>query len=293
MAETHFEKGRHGLGILLVLLSELGYGLMQISVALTDRSISVPQQIFVRNVICLAAFWWLSRHEKVPFFGPAKYRPLLIARAALGLIGIMLLFYAVRNAYQADVTLMSRMSMFTVTAMSAVFLHERIGVGHVAALLMAFAGAYIAANPRFDSSFLPMFAAFMCAMASSAVYILLSYFSGRVHPTTILLSFCASCVIATFPMTAATFVMPSLKDAFFMFCTGLAAVFAQITMTYAYRMAPPGELGIYSQTSIIMGAALGWFFLGEIPSRRTVIGGIIILAASFLLYACKKKQMAE
>ena len=293
MAEVHYEKGHHGLGIFFVLMSELAYALMQVSVALTDRNIGVAEQTFSRSVISFVIFYLMSRRENVPLFGPARYRPLLLLRAALGICSVTCLFYAVRNAHQADVALMSRMSIFMTTALSAFFLKERIGAGHVFALLLAFTGAFIAADPRFDSSFLPMFAAFCNAFGSSIIYILLAYFAGRVHATTILLSFCLLMAAATFPPMMASFVMPTPRDAFFMLCTGLSAAAAQVLMTRAYRMAPPGELGIYSQLSILMSAVLGWLFLSEVPSARTCVGGAVVIVASFVLYFYKNRQAAE
>lgn len=155
------------------------------------------EQTFFRNLIGIfvASFILIKNHQ--PLFGERKYWPQMFARSLFGLLAVMLLFYASRNALQADVSIMNRISMFTISIVSVVFLHERLTKMHIPAMLIAFTGAYIAANPRFDSAFLPLLAAFCTSLCDAVCYPLLSYFSGRVNAYSVVMFFCTFSTIVS------------------------------------------------------------------------------------------------
>ena len=85
--------------------------------------------------------------------------------------------------------------------------------------------------------------------------------------------------------------MPTGMDLFCLVMIGVTAALGQITMTYAYRMAPAGELSVYSQAAIPMSAVLGFLFLNETPGPRTWVGGILVLLASVLLFLYKQRSL--
>lgn len=176
MAQLKISETQRTKGVILALLSTLSFSFMMIFAALNSPEISLWEQTFFRNLIGIfvASFILIKNHQ--PLFGERKYWPQMFARSLFGLLAVMLLFYASRNALQADVSIMNRISMFTISIVSVVFLHERLTKMHIPAMLIAFTGAYIAANPRFDSAFLPLLAAFCTSLCDAVCYPLLSYF---------------------------------------------------------------------------------------------------------------------
>ena len=156
MAQLKISETQRTKGVILALLSTLSFSFMMIFAALNSPEIPLWEQTFFRNLIGIfvASFILIKNHQ--PLFGERKYWPQMFARSLFGRLAVMLLFYASRNALQADVSIMNRISMFTISIVSVVFLHERLTKMHIPAMLIAFTGAYIAANPRFDSAFLPL-----------------------------------------------------------------------------------------------------------------------------------------
>ena len=102
---------------------------------------------------------------------------------------MFLLFYASRNAAQSDVTIIVRTGMFSISAVSSIFLREKIGRVRAMAMLIAMIGALSAANPAFDSSGLPLLAALGVVLCDTVSYPLLSFFTGRVHAMIVVLFF--------------------------------------------------------------------------------------------------------
>lgn len=229
---------KHQAGVCLILLSTLGFGLMQIFVSKTRSQISVMEQTFFRNFVCLIVVACMAKQQGVPFWGERKYWPHLFSRSLFGFLGVVLLFYALRNATQADVTIVTKTDVFATTAVSVIFLKEKITKVQLAVMLTAFLGAIIAVNPTFDSTPLPLLAALGSALSSSVAYALLSYFAGRVNPLTIVLNFCLFSTLAGGVLMIPGFVVPSSTDLFCLLMIGVFAAIGQVTMTCAYLRHP-------------------------------------------------------
>ena len=60
---------------------------------------------------------------------------------------------------------------------------------------------------------------------------------------------------------------------------GLVGTLGQLALTKAYRIANPGQIGPYVYSSVVYGAALGWFIWGETLLMSTIIGSALIIAA--------------
>ena len=277
--------------IALNLTATLCFGLMQVCVALTDKGIPIAEQLFFRNLLGFFIIGSLLWHEHIPFYGGnRKYYPYLLGRSMAGFVGVCLLFYGLRNAAQADVTIMNRLELFTVTAASAIFLHEKIGRIHILSMVLAFAGALIAVNPSFSSSFLvPFVSGFGVALCDSILYPIISYLSGKVHPFSIVMSFCTFSTVMSLPFLVGKFVVPQGMNLLCLLGIGAFAAIAQVAMTFSYRYAPASEMSIYNQLAILVNAFLGFVFLHQTPTIRTLIGGVIVVAASFILFTAKEK----
>lgn len=288
--KTYINTRQRGIGLLLIFISLLGFGFMQVFVSLTGERIGVMEQTFFRNLIGFFVVGAIAIRKKVPLLGTRSQQLPLFGRSLSGFFAVIALFYALRHAAQADVTIVSRLTLFTVMLTSALLFHEKLTKLHVLAMVLAFAGAWIAVNPRLGSSLLPMLSAFACAVASTVAYVLLSYFSGRISSLTVVMHFCTVSTLASVPLMWRQFVMPTGWDLFCLLMIGTGAAVGQVSMTYAYRFMPAGELNIYNQLSILLNAFMAYVFLGQEPGSRTVVGGLLTLAASFLLFYFKKKE---
>lgn len=271
-------------GILLMMTSALLFALMQIFVHITGQRIPLGEQIFFRNIVSLIICFVLIRKSKGSYFGERKYQPLLFGRSLFGLLGMLSLFYAAVHANQADITILSKLSPFLITLLAFVFLKEKISKIQIPALILAFIGAIFVVNPTFQSNLFPLFIAFLCAVFSSFSYTLLAYFKNRVDGLTVIMHFSTVCVLFSIPLSALQFVMPTPREFLLLLIMGTLGGCGQIALTYAYRMAPAAEVSIYNYSGIIFSLLLGYFLLGEVVSPTSIIGGALVIIASFLAY---------
>jgi len=257
---------------------------MQVIIHLTGDRVPLMEQVFFRNIVSLVMCFVIIRRHGLSMFGDRKYQPWLFMRSSFGLLGLVSLFYAASRATQADVTILSKLSPFLITLFAFWFLKERIAKIQVPALIIAFGGAFLVANPSFHSNPFPLFLAFLCAIFSSVSYTLLAFFKDKVDGITIIMHFSTFCTVVALPFFAMNMMLPSLSDFLLLLLMGIFGGFGQIALTYAYRMAPAAEVSIYNYTGILFSMLLGYVILGETVSFTSLMGGALVVMASLLTY---------
>ncbi|HVI42472.1 MAG TPA: DMT family transporter [Anaerovoracaceae bacterium] len=271
-------------GILLMLLSALLFSAMQVVINVTGARIALMEQVFFRNVVSLIICFVIIQRNGLSMFGEKKYQPLLFMRSIFGLLGLVSLFYAASRATQADVTILSKLSPFLITLLAFLFLKEKIARIQIPALIIAFGGAVLVANPAFHSNLLPLFLAFLCAIFSSISYTLLAYFKDKVDAVTVIMHFSTFCAVVSLPFFVMNMTLPSLSDFLLLLLMGTFGGFGQIALTYAYRMAPASEVSIYNYSGILFSMFFGYIILGETVSYTSLLGGALVILASLLTY---------
>lgn len=279
-------------GILLMTASALCFAFMSIAVKRTGGTIPVFEQVFFRNlvIVIVAGAYLLRRH--LPLYGPRQYQPAMFGRSILGVLGVLASFLATNTGSQADVSILSRLSPFLITAFSALFLKEKITKIQIPALLLAFGGAFVVANPKFHSNMYPIVMALLCSLASSFSYTLVGYLKGKAHPFSIILHLGTVSVVTMVPVMLLTrqFVWPTGQELFDLLLIGIFGVLGQICLTYAYKLADASEVSIYSNTNILFAAILGRVFFGERIAPNTLVGGGMVLAAMILVYVFGRRE---
>lgn len=279
-------------GILLMTASALCFAFMSVAVKRTGGTIPAYEQVFFRNlVIVIVAGAYLLRHH-LPLYGPRQYQPAMFGRSILGVLGVLASFLATNTGSQADVSILSRLSPFLITAFSALFLKEKITKIQIPALLLAFGGAFVVANPKFHSNMYPIVMALLCSLASSFSYTLVGYLKGKAHPFSIILHLGTVSVATMAPVMLLTrqFVWPTGQEFFYLLLIGIFGVLGQICLTYAYKLADASEVSIYSNTNILFAAILGRVFFGERIAPNTLVGGGMVLAAMILVYVFGRRE---
>ena len=267
-----------------MLLSALLFSAMQVIIRVTGDQVPLMEQVFFRNIVSLIISFVIIKRHGLSLFGERRYQPLLFMRSGFGFLGLMSLFYAASRASQADITILSKLSPFLVTLFAYLFLKEKIAKIQIPALIIAFCGAFLVANPAFNSNVFPLFFAFLTAIFSSITYTLLAYFKNKVDAVTVIMHFSTFSSLVALPFFIMNFTMPSPRDFFLLLLLGVFGGFGQIALTYAYRMAPAAEVSIYNYSGILFSMLLGFAILGETVSLNSLLGGALVILASLITY---------
>lgn len=276
--------------VFYMMLSVASLSLMQFFINLSGEDGDVFLQVFSRNFLGMILCVYFIRKEKVSYFGDLKSQPYLLARSLAGFLGLLFTFYAMKYAYLADASIVLRTGPFFTTLVSVIFLGEKLNKVQVPVLIVIFIGGWLAANPSFDSSFIPLGSALLAAVCQGICYPLLRYFREHEHGMTVIMHFSTFCCIGCLPFMIKGMILPQGMDILYLVLIAITGALGQIFLTYAYRMGPASEIAIYDQFSVVFALVLGVMFLNQIPSIRTVVGGVLIVGASIFAYIYNMKH---
>jgi drug/metabolite transporter (DMT)-like permease len=276
--------------VTLMLISAFAFSIMSAMVKLSG-DIPIFEKVFFRNLVGLIVAYVMVRNSKTRLLGKRENQRYLFCRSILGLLGVILNFYALRYLVLSDASILNKISPFFVTLFAIMFLKEKITKVHIPTLIIVFWGALLIIKPQFNFSVMPSLAGFVSAMFAAGAYTLIRFLSGREKSATIVFYFTFISVIAMFPLMILNYQKPTIIQFVFLMGTGIFATIDQFALTNAYRYAPAGEVSIYNYISIIFSAIIGFIIWSEVPDFLSVIGTVLIIAVAIFIYLYNEKNV--
>lgn len=288
-------KSRWGLAVGLMLLSALMFSAMQLMIRFSSAGGSFPlmEQVFFRNLIGLPAVCGILLKKRIFPLGSASAQPYLFGRSLAGFLGIVTFFYATNHARIADANILNKLSPIFVTLLSALLLRERIPKIQCAALALSFFGAWLVCGPGLRSAPTAMLAALLSALFSGIAYTFVSALRGKADSLVVITHFSVFSVLCALPGMAAHFTMPTAEQFFQLMLISVFGSLGQIALTYSYHLAPAPAISVYNYSGIVWSALLGWLFLGEALPGNTLLGGLLIIAASLLTFIHTQRNQTQ
>lgn len=276
--------------VIYMILSACSFSVMQLAVKLSSGRIPMMEQVFVRNFFTLffGLYMAVSAGVKNPF-GKRENQPALMLRSIFGYLGVVMYFYASRNMFVADATLLHRSSPFFVVLFSFLFLKEKLTKVHVGVLLLAASGTLCVIRPQFNSDMFPAVIGILSAVSAGGAYTIISYLKGKENNGVIIFYFSVVSCLFSLPFMMREFVIPDGFGLLMLLVIGIFASLGQIFLTIAYKNAPAGEVSIYNFAGIICSSLLGYLLLNEVLDFMSVLGIVIIIAAALVMFLYDKK----
>ncbi len=278
--------------VILMLISSLAFAISAATVKLV-KEIPIFEKVFFRNIISVIVAYFILKQKKMPAFGRLENQKFLILRSLLGILAMVLYFYAISNLVLADSAMLHKLFPFFVTIFAAFFLKEKISKIQVPALILVFFAALLIIKPRFDYSILPALAGFGTAVISGMTYTLVRFLRDREHPSTIVFYFSFASLVILAPLVVLDFQMPTLQQWVYLLMIGVFASIGQFSLTYAYRYEKASEIAIYNYSNIIFAAIIGFFIWGEISDFWSLVGGSAIILISIVVFVYNNKTSSK
>jgi drug/metabolite transporter (DMT)-like permease len=250
---------------------------------------SVGQLLFIRSattLLLLVPFIW---HAGRAAFAAAPRPGLQLLRVVLSSAEVAMFFWAVAYLPLADAVTFYLAGPIYVTAISALFLKERVGWRRWTAVLVGFLGVVIALRPSAATLTLPA----LIALAGSICFAVLMIVTRVVRATDdiVLMS---SQMLGTFALGAIwapfVWVTPTAFDLMFLSGFGAVSIAALFCVNRSLKLAPASVVVPYQYTLLVWAVLFGWAVFGEVPDRFTLLGGAIIVTAG--LYIFWREQVA-
>jgi len=270
-------------GILLMLMSSIGFAIMTLFVKLSG-DLPAIQKTFFRNFVSMIIAFGFVMYNKESLFGKRENQALLLWRSIFGTLGIIFLFYAIDNLVLSDADMLNKMSPFLVIIFSAIFLKEKVMPYQIATIIMAFIGMLFIVKPSFSVDFVPYMVGVLSAVVAAGAYTFLRVLGNREKYYTVVFYFSFFSTVVLLPFLLLFYEPMSMKQLTLLLLAGLFATVGQFGITLAYKFAPARDISIFTYSTVIFTTILSFTFFGEGPDKYSLIGYVIILSAMTYMF---------
>lgn len=264
--------------LLCLMTSALLFSIMGVCIRFASETVDNPTVVFFRNAVGLFIFIPMLLKHGFSFIKTDKLW-MHTWRSIVGLAAMYGFFYAIAHLKLSNAMVFSYSSPIFIPLIAYLFLKERISKGMIIAAVIGLMGVLLVAKPDqgvFNAiSFIGLGACFLSAMAFVTVRAL----TNTEPPERIVFYFCIfGTLISSIPMYWHWRVF-TIKELALLITAGLLANISQLFMSYAYSLAPAGQIGPMNYIAIIFAGIWGFVFWHEIPDLYSILGISIILMA--------------
>lgn len=278
-------------GILFIISAAFCFALMNLFVKAAG-DLPFFEKVFFRNAIAILFSFGVLKKQHIPLRCGKGNALLVTGRAIFGTIGMFCNFYAIDRLNISDASMLNKLSPFFAIIFSCFILGEMAKGYQITCVIAAMLGTIFILKPGGDNllSF-PAFIGVLGGVGAGLAYTLLRKATGRgVNGAFIVFFFsCFSCAFCL-PFFIFYFEPMSLKQLIFMLLAGLSATGGQFSITAAYSHAPASEISVYDYSQVIFAGVLGFLFLQELPDYLSIIGYIIIIGASVVMFVLNQRH---
>lgn len=282
-------------GILLFMLALMLFALLDATSKHLSASFAVPLLVWARYTLHFAIM--------LVFVAPSMRLQLvrtdnlaLQVVRALALVGTTgFAMMAFRSMPLAEATAVLFLAPLLVTLLAGPFLHERIGAGRWAAVLVGFAGVLLIARPGGALNLAGVLWALAGAACYAAYQLLTRRLSHAEHPLT-LLFYTALVGTAVMSLALPWFwfeFAPAPRQWLMIASLGVYGGVGHFILIRAFRLAPASTLTPFGYTQLIWAGLLGWMVFGHIPDAMSTAGMAVIAASGLWLALGKRPPRAQ
>ena len=264
--------------LLCLMTSALLFSIMGVCIRFASETVDNPTVVFFRNAVGLFIFIPMLFKQGLNFIKTDKLW-MHTWRSIVGLAAMYGFFYAIAHLKLSNAMVFSYSSPIFIPLIAYFFLKERINRNMIIAAVVGLVGVLLVAKPDqglFNAlSFIGLGACFLSAMAFVTVRALTS----TEPPERIVFYFCIfGTLISSIPMFW-HWRLFTWQELGLLIAVGLLANISQIFMSYAYSLAPAGQIGPMNYIAIVFAGIWGFIFWHEIPDLFSILGISIILIA--------------
>lgn len=246
-----------------------------------SRGVPLFEIVFFRNLFAFVPLglyiWRTTGFEVLKTKRPFGH----LARATVGLSGMVCGFSAVQYLPLTEATALQFTSPLFMTALSAMLLSEKVGKHRWAAVFVGFIGVLIMARPLpGHMNVTGVTLGILAALGAAGAMVAIRQISDTERGPTIVFYFTlGGTVVGLVGSTILGWVRPDPFTLGLLILAGLIGGVGQLFLTEALRQAPIGVIAPFDYTQLIWATGLGFLIWGELPHPLTLVGAVIVAAS--------------
>ena len=266
-----------------MFLSVCAFSIMDLIVKWSD-DYPLGQVIFFRGFFGIVLYYFVIPKERIRDFYFTK-RPLLhFSRCFFGLVALLSIFTALRNLPLATVVSISFAAPIFTTIFSIFFLSERVGYFRWLAVFIGFIGILIISEPGLSSLNIYYIFPVIFVLGMSYVAISIRQLSSTEPVWLISLFFSAAITIAGLLTLPFGWIMPSFYDLTLLSMIGFFGGVANLWLSQSYKFSEVSLVTPLKYLALVFAIVFGYLIWGEVPSGKTSIGAILVIASSIIIF---------
>jgi drug/metabolite transporter (DMT)-like permease len=276
-------------GIALILASTVFLGVSDVTAKYLSATLPSIEIAWIRFLV-FALIMSPAMLPGSPLFALRTGRPGLQLMRGAALLGSSLFFISgLRFLPIAEASATGFVSPLFVTALSIVFLGEKVGVRRWIATGVGLLGVIVILRPGSGAFHPAAFFPIVSALAWASTLIMTRMLSGSERAVTTMTysSIAGVCILTA--LVPLVWVVPSGHDVLFGILIGVASTAGQWIVVLAFRYADASVLAPFSYTQLLWVSILGFLIFGEIPDIWTVTGAAFIVASG--LYTAHRERV--
>lgn len=276
-------------GIALILASTVFLGASDVTAKYLSATLPSIEIAWIR-FLTFALIMSPAMLPGSPLFALRTERLGLQLMRGAALVGSSLFFISgLRYLPIAEASATGFVAPLFVTALSIVFLSEKVGLRRWLATAVGLMGVLIILRPGTSAFNAAAFFPLVSAMAWACTLILTRMMSGREHVLTTMTwsSIAGLCILSA--LVPFVWVTPTWHDIAFGVFIGVASTAGQWIVVLAFRYADASVLAPFSYTQLLWVSLLGFLVFGEVPDVWTVTGAVFIVGSG--LYTAHRERV--
>lgn len=278
---------RFPIGVRYVLLSAFGFALTGMFVKLLSGGIPILEIVAARALVSLVLSAWDLRRRRIAFWGQQKLW--LLARGAIGTIGLICVFYSFSTLPLAEATVLQYLHPMFTAIIAVFFLKERLKPHVIVCVLLSFLGVIFIVRPSFffgaTASNYDIFAIWVAvagAFFSAVAYNLVKKLNQTEDALVIIFYFPLVALPVSLMLLGDDFVLPTLEQTFLLVCVGLGTQMGQLGLTKAMQTETAGRATSLSYIQVVFSIAFGWLVFNQWPDVW-VFAGITLIFIGLII----------
>lgn len=275
-------------GAALLALSALLFASMGVLVREASMTVNNENIVFFRNIIGVVFFLPLVLSKGIRPFKTQRLKSHLM-RTSYGLAAMYCFFYAIAKLPLADAMVFTYSAPVFTPVIAYLWLKEPLTKRMLLFSVLGLLGVILVAKPSdaiFGSlSLIGLAASILAALAFVSIREM-----SNTEPAFRMVFYFAlfSSLISAVPLLWAW--QPLSQQQLILLCSaGLLAALAQIIMSRAYSLAPPGLIGPVAYLAIVFAGIFSFILWDEAPDLASIMGAVLIFSASTLAVFWRKR----
>lgn len=270
-------------GILFTGAAYLLFSMQDASIKLLVAAITVWQIMFFRSISILAACTAIGGRRLIAdTVRSSIVRPMFV-RSAFTLAAWLCYYNAARYLQLAELTTIYYAAPIIVTVLSVVMLGEKVPTLRWLAVLIGFAGVFVACDPARLGLSMPMLLVLAAALLWGIAIVLLrkTAMAERTMVQLVLNNF----YFLIFSAVPALLLWqtPDWGQVLLLLSVGALGGVAQYLLFEGMKRAPVSIVAPFEYTSLVWAFVLGFAIWGDVPRREVFFGAALIFTAGLLI----------